>query len=53
MTAKSQIVVIGGGAGGIATTASLLNRDSSLQISIIEPSDVHYYQPGWTMVISW
>lgn len=45
-----DIVVVGGGAAGIAVTASLLARKSQLDIAIIEPSDVHYYQPGWTLV---
>ena len=45
-----QIVIVGGGSAGIATASSLLKRDTSLDIAIIEPSDVHYYQPGWTMV---
>lgn len=45
-----DIVVIGGGAAGISVAASLLHRDKSLDIAIIEPSDIHYYQPGWTLV---
>lgn len=45
-----DIVIVGGGAAGIATAASLLNRRSALDIAIIDPADVHYYQPGWTMV---
>ncbi|MYM39412.1 bifunctional protein tyrosine phosphatase family protein/NAD(P)/FAD-dependent oxidoreductase [Duganella qianjiadongensis] len=44
------IVIIGGGAAGIATAASLLARDPELDIAIIDPADVHYYQPGWTLV---
>ncbi len=48
--AKHQILIVGGGAGGIATAASLLKRDKSLDIAIIEPSESHYYQPGWTLV---
>lgn len=47
---KHQIVIVGGGAGGLATAASLLKRDPSLDIAIIEPSESHYYQPGWTLV---
>ena len=47
---KHQIVIVGGGAAGIATASSLRSRDASLDIAIIEPSDQHYYQPGWTMV---
>lgn len=45
-----NVVIIGGGAAGIATASSLLERSSDVQITIIEPSDVHSYQPGWTMV---
>ena len=48
--AKFDVVIVGGGAGGIATASSLLARKSGLSIAIIDPSDVHYYQPGWTMV---
>ncbi|MDA9865137.1 NAD(P)/FAD-dependent oxidoreductase [bacterium] len=48
--ADHQILIVGGGAAGIATAASLHKRDGSLKISIIEPADTHYYQPGWTMV---
>jgi sulfide:quinone oxidoreductase len=48
--AKHQIVIVGGGAGGIATASSLLKRRSGLDIAVIEPAQNHYYQPGWTMV---
>ena len=50
MSATYDVVVIGGGAGGLATAASLLKRRPTLSIAIVEPSDTHYYQPGWTMV---
>ncbi|TVR07296.1 MAG: NAD(P)/FAD-dependent oxidoreductase [Phormidium sp. GEM2.Bin31] len=43
------IVIIGGGAAGITTASLLLKQDPSLGIAIIEPSDKHYYQPGWTL----
>jgi len=48
--ASYDIVIVGAGAGGISVASSLLSRDSSLDIAIIDPADVHYYQPGWTMV---
>ncbi len=47
---EHDIVIVGGGAAGIAVAASLLKRRSSLDIVIIEPADTHYYQPGFTMV---
>ncbi len=48
--AMHTVVIIGGGAAGIATAASLLARDPKLDIAIIDPADQHYYQPGWTLV---
>jgi len=50
MNTKHKVVVIGGGAAGIATAASMLKRRPGLDIAIVEPSDTHAYQPGWTMV---
>lgn len=47
---KFDIVIVGGGSGGIATASSLLKRRRNLDIAIVEPSENHYYQPGWTMV---
>ncbi|MFD0914805.1 TIGR01244 family sulfur transferase [Pseudahrensia aquimaris] len=45
-----DVVIVGGGAGGIAVASSLLAREPSLAITLIEPRSEHYYQPGWTMV---
>ena len=50
MSISHQILIIGGGAAGLATAASLHKRDASLDIAVVEPADKHYYQPGWTMV---
>jgi sulfide:quinone oxidoreductase len=49
-TKTYDIVIVGGGSAGIATAASILKRASGLSVAIIEPSEEHYYQPGWTMV---
>jgi sulfide:quinone oxidoreductase len=49
-SSKHNVVVIGGGAAGVATAASMLKRRPALDIAIVEPSDTHSYQPGWTMV---
>ncbi|MDB5597353.1 MAG: hcaD [Hyphomicrobiales bacterium] len=48
--ATHDIVIVGGGAAGIAVASSLLSRKHDLDIAIIDPADIHYYQPGWTMV---
>lgn len=45
-----DVLIIGGGAGGISTAASILKRRSSVDIAIVEPKSEHYYQPGWTLV---
>ncbi|MBW3244549.1 TIGR01244 family phosphatase [Epibacterium sp. DP7N7-1] len=48
--AKFDVVIVGAGAGGISVAASLKARKSNLSIAVIDPADIHYYQPGWTMV---
>ncbi len=48
--ARFDVVIVGGGAAGISVAASLRTRQPDLDIAIIDPADVHYYQPGWTMV---
>lgn len=45
-----DVVVVGGGSGGISVSASLLKRSAALRIAVIEPSTEHYYQPAWTLV---
>lgn len=48
--ASYEVVIVGAGAGGIAVAASLRARKPGLDVAIIDPADIHYYQPGWTMV---
>ncbi|NNG09102.1 MAG: NAD(P)/FAD-dependent oxidoreductase [Arenibacter sp.] len=50
MKTHYQILIIGGGTGGIMTAAQLLKKDKNLDIGLIEPADTHYYQPAWTLV---
>lgn len=45
-----DVVIIGGGAGGIGAAACILGRRGDLSIAIVEPREQHFYQPGWTMV---
>ncbi|ANI42826.1 NAD(P)/FAD-dependent oxidoreductase [Mycolicibacterium vaccae] len=48
-TAKHKIVIVGGGTAGISVAARLLRKGHS-DVAVIEPSDVHFYQPLWTLV---
>ena len=45
-----HILIVGGGSAGITTAAHLLNARNDLNVTIIEPSEKHYYQPLWTLV---
>src|SRR6202045_4084322 len=44
------VVIVGGGAAGITVAAELNRHDPGLDIAIVEPSELHWYQPGWTLV---
>ncbi|PIE14028.1 MAG: TIGR01244 family phosphatase [Rhodobacterales bacterium] len=48
--AKYDVVIVGGGAAGIAVASSLHSRRPDISIAVIDPAGTHYYQPGWTMV---
>ena len=48
--AHADVVIVGGGAAGIAVAASLRRRMPDLDIALIDPAEVHYDQPGWTLV---
>jgi sulfide:quinone oxidoreductase len=49
-TVKHQVVIIGGGTGGIMTAAQLKRAKGNLDIAIIDPTKEHAYQPAWTLV---
>ncbi len=48
-TAKHQVLIVGGGTAGISVAARLLRKGFS-DVAVIEPSDMHFYQPLWTLV---
>lgn len=48
--ASHDIVIVGAGAAGISVASSLKSRQPDLDVAVIDPADIHYYQPGWTMV---
>lgn len=45
-----RILIVGGGTGGITVAARLARSGRALDITVLEPSDRHYYQPLWTLV---
>lgn len=50
MDTHYEILIIGGGTGGIMTAATILQKNKQAKVGIIEPSESHYYQPAWTLV---
>src|SRR5699024_717835 len=45
----ARILIVGGGAGGLSVAARL-RRSHEQGIVVVEPSDVNYYQPAWSLV---
>ncbi|RMF02828.1 MAG: NAD(P)/FAD-dependent oxidoreductase [Bacteroidetes bacterium] len=48
--AHHQVLIIGGGSAGITVGALLRNKPNPPAVTIVEPSEKHYYQPIWTLV---
>ncbi|MFP8961993.1 FAD-dependent oxidoreductase [Streptomyces nanhaiensis] len=44
-----RVLIVGGGSAGISTAARL-RRAGVRDITVVDPSDVHWYQPLWTLV---
>lgn len=49
-TRSFPIVILGGGTGGLSVAARLAAQLPPGSVAIVEPSEVHYYQPLWTLV---
>ncbi|XP_051976157.1 sulfide:quinone oxidoreductase, mitochondrial-like [Xyrauchen texanus] len=45
-----KVLVLGGGSGGIAMAARMKRKVGAENVAIVEPSEMHYYQPIWTLV---
>lgn len=45
-----RVLVVGGGAGGMGISHKLARKLPRGSVAIIDPSEKHYYQPGWTLV---
>lgn len=45
-----NVVIVGGGAAGTSIANDLKKQSPTLDIALIEPSTLHYYQPAFTLV---
>ncbi|NOR81252.1 MAG: pyridine nucleotide-disulfide oxidoreductase, partial [Methyloprofundus sp.] len=45
-----SILIVGGGAAGVSTANNMHRKNSEIDIALIEPSEKHYYQPGFTII---
>lgn len=46
---SNRVVIVGGGTAGVGV-AAMLRNEGIKDVTIVEPKDVHYYQPLWTLV---
>jgi sulfide:quinone oxidoreductase len=45
-----SLLIVGGGAAGVSVANNMRRQNSSITIGLIEPSEKHYYQPGFTII---
>nr|XP_056721770.1 sulfide:quinone oxidoreductase, mitochondrial [Euleptes europaea] len=45
-----EVLVLGGGTGGITMSARMKRKVGAGNVAIVEPQEKHYYQPIWTLV---
>ena len=48
--AHHQVLIVGGGTAGLTVGAMLRNLGNPPEVTIVDPSEKHYYQPIWTLV---
>jgi sulfide:quinone oxidoreductase len=46
----STVLIIGGGAAGVSVANNMRRQNKTINITLVEPSEVHYYQPGFTII---
>lgn len=45
-----SVLIIGGGAAGVSVANNMHRQNSHINITLVEPSEKHYYQPGFTII---
>ncbi|MBK8816641.1 MAG: NAD(P)/FAD-dependent oxidoreductase [Methylococcaceae bacterium] len=50
MSQHFTLLIVGGGAAGVSVANNMRRQNASIAIGLIEPSEKHYYQPGFTII---
>jgi len=50
MSQHFTLLIVGGGAAGVSVANNMRRQNSTIAIGLIEPSEKHYYQPGFTII---
>ncbi|MGR8940331.1 MAG: NAD(P)/FAD-dependent oxidoreductase [Gammaproteobacteria bacterium] len=50
MSQHHTLLIVGGGAAGVSVANNMLRQNAKIDIGLIEPSEKHYYQPGFTII---
>jgi sulfide:quinone oxidoreductase len=50
MSQHHTLLIIGGGAAGVSVANNMRRQQADINIAVIEPSEIHYYQPGFTLI---
>lgn len=50
MSQHHTLLIVGGGAAGVSVANNMHRQDANIDIALIEPSEKHYYQPGFTII---
>lgn len=50
MPQHHTLLIVGGGAAGVSVANNLLRQNAGIDVGLIEPSEKHYYQPGFTII---
>jgi len=49
-TQHHTLLIVGGGAAGVSVANNMRRVNANIDIALIEPSEKHYYQPGFTII---
>lgn len=45
-----SVVIVGGGAAGVSTANNMIRKNPTIDIALVDASEKHYYQPGFTTI---